>query len=58
MNIQDLPNGLQELVEKRRSEEQERGAFFSDTFTLYTFQWSKTKEGFDFWASINNTNPI
>jgi hypothetical protein len=56
MNIQDLPNGLKELSIKRREEEQNKKKFYSDTGVGDAFDWSLTKEGFNFWYNIDAGN--
>jgi len=53
MNIQDLPNGLKELALVRHSEEKNKALYYSATILNDSFQWDKTKEGYEFWDYIN-----
>ena len=53
MNIDQLPNGLRQLAEKRREEEKDKNFYASDIVLDDAFEWDLTKEGEDFWSSID-----
>lgn len=54
MNITDLPNGLKELAEKRRSES--TWNYKTEDCISWAFDWDKTDEGKYFWSEISAGN--
>jgi hypothetical protein len=54
MNIDQLPNGLQELARKRRSEERNLDLFTDENNLVTAFEWKHTKEDHNFWETIND----
>ena len=54
MNIDQLPNGLRQLAEKRREEEQSKNIYASDVELYNAFEWDSTKEGLDFWKIVDD----
>ncbi len=52
MDINKLPNGLQELARKRKEEDSDVEWFGCGVKLAHAFNWGKTKEGWQFWEDI------
>lgn len=59
MKIQDLPPGLKELAELRRSEDPKYSLMFDTderNDLAAAFHWRKTPEGYYFWQDVYSGN--
>ncbi|MFZ2486950.1 MAG: hypothetical protein WAZ19_02415 [Anaerolineae bacterium] len=52
MDINKLPNGLQELARKRKEEDSDVEWFGCGVKLAHAFNWGKTKEGWQFWEDV------
>lgn len=52
MDINKLPNGLQELAKKRKEEDSDVEWFGCGVKLAHAFNWGKTKEGWQFWEDV------